>query len=769
MALLVGIPMSSFLRAEDEDHSLVTTASPTGGSYTGSVTVTLTANVRARTYYCTGYNCSPVTRYVNPLRFTRTTVLRYYSRADNYDRERVQTRTYTITGADTTAPLTTATPAGGSFSGSVSVSLSANETATTYYCTGSSCTPTTVYSAPRVFTATTTLRFFSRDAAGNTESTKSQTYTITGADTTAPVTTATPAGGSFSGSVSVSLSANETATTYYCTGSSCTPTTVYSTPRVFTATTTLRFFSRDAAGNTESTKSQTYTLQTTACSTEPALPQHSNLTWTGSYEVCSGCHADKVTEVKNSAHYQWKGSSSKMVNGSPQQGKIVQTDGGGGILPGTSAMNAYCINILGNWNGCGACHVGLGAQPTTTSYNVDCLICHQKNYKRAKVNGVFQPDTANMCISMDTAVQTVHRPLRSNCTQCHSNGGGGDNYKRGDMAVAHAGTTDTTFDRHMATTGSNLRCQDCHATSQHKIAGRGTDLRPVDSTAVVNCTNCHPTKTSTSGHLTADVNKHVGRLACQTCHIPIYAKNAADTSATESTEIHRDWMVPEWNAAKSRWEPTPTKANNIIPEYLHWNGTSWGYNLKDPAVLNTATGSYAMSLPEGGINDANSKLYPFKYKTARQAFAPSLNWMIPIDTAKYWAMPAPPYVPTQTDITAAVTAGLTNLAMSAATPITWVITDEYQLITHEVPPAANNALACTKCHINSTATQMKLTSELGYATKKPTSDLCNDCHGMESYSSSYSGFTSIHNRHVAQQGYDCSRCHNFGRPERGLR
>ena len=469
----------------------VTTATPAGGSFSGAVTVALSSNEPATTYYCLGSSCSPTTVYSASLRFTTTTTMRYYSRDSAGNSESVRSQTYTMTAGDTTPPVTTATPAGGSFSGAVTVALSSNEPATTYYCLGTSCSPTSVYSASLRFTTTTTMRYYSRDSAGNSESVRSQTYTITAGDTTPPVTTATPAGGSFPGAVTVALSSNEPATTYYCLGTSCSPTTVYSASLQFSATTTLRYYSRDTAGNSEATKSQTYTMQTQACTPEPVLPQHSNLSWTGSYEVCAGCHADKVSEVLNSTHYQWKGSAAEMVAGSGQQGKIVQVDGVGAILPGTSAMNAYCINILGNWSGCSSCHVGLGAQPTTTAYNVDCLVCHQKQYKRKKVNGVFQPDTANMCISMDTAVQTVHLPTRENCVQCHSNGGGGDNYKRGDLAVAHASTTDTTFDRHMSTAGGNLRCQSCHVTAQHKIAGRGSDLRPLDSNTTVTCTNCH--------------------------------------------------------------------------------------------------------------------------------------------------------------------------------------------------------------------------------------------------------------------------------------
>jgi len=108
------------------------------------------------------------------------------------------------------------------------------------------------------------------------------------------------------------------------------------------------------------------------------------------------------------------------------------------------------------------------------------------------------------------------------------------------------------------------------------------------------------------------------------------------------------------------------------------------------------------------------------------------------------------------------------MGFSAATPFSWVTTDEYQLITHEVPAAANNVLSCTSCHVSGTAAQMNLIDDLGYGTKKPTSDLCNDCHSLKSYSRSYSSFISVHNRHVTDKKFDCSRCHNFSRPERNL-
>jgi hypothetical protein len=43
--------------------------------------------------------------------------------------------------------------------------------------------------------------------------------------------------------------------------------------------------------------------------------------------------------------------------------------------------------------------------------------------------------------------------------------------------------------------------------------------------------------------------------------------------------------------------------------------------------------------------------------------------------------------------------------------------------------------------------------------------VCTQCHGRESNP----GFNSVHSKHVREERYDCSRCHNFTRPERGLR
>lgn len=478
-----------------------------------------------------------------------------------------------------------------------------------------------------------------------------------------------------------------------------------------------------------------------------AATVHNGQMWHGA-QACLTCHESEAFEMHGSSHYQWQGQALYTVNGPDVQGKL------------NTALNSYCISILGNWNACGSCHVGLGAKPEATAtasqlQNIDCLVCHQKDYKRKKVNGVFVPDIANMAITMDQAVQTVHTPVRSNCVQCHAKGGGGDNNKRGDMALAHAASTDRNFDVHMSTTGANLTCQQCHITQNHRIAGRGSDLRQTDLDIKVNCStaNCHTNKKTASGHASADINRHVNRVACQTCHIKNYARNAADTTATESTEVYRDWTIPEWSAALSRWEPLITRGSNLKPEYAFWNGTSWNYSLNETVRFDAAAGTYPTSRPEGGINESGSMLYPFKYKKALQPLADSLGVLVALDTSVYFS---------SGNYDNAVKAGLANMGRPDTTPYRNVDTDTYQLITHEVMPKGN-ALACAQCH-TSTATQMNLKG-MGYAMKGTQSATCTQCHGNKNIPS----YTSLHKKHVADKKYDCSWCHGFSRPERGLK
>jgi len=199
---------------------------------------------------------------------------------------------------DTAVPTTTASPAGGTYYGARSVTLSCSDGTGSgcdkiYYTTDGS-TPTTsspVYSSPINISVTTTLKYFAKDLAGNSESVKTQNYTIR-ADTTAPTTTASPTGGTYSDTQSITLSCSDGTGVgcdkiYYTTDGT-TPTAsspIYSSPIPITDTATLKYFAKDLAGNSETVKTQNYTIIRGSITINPGPPV---LEYTNSRNVTLG-------------------------------------------------------------------------------------------------------------------------------------------------------------------------------------------------------------------------------------------------------------------------------------------------------------------------------------------------------------------------------------------------------------------------------------------------------------------------------------------------
>ena len=96
---------------------------------------------------------------------------------------------------------------------------------------------------------------------------------------------------------------------------------------------------------------------------------------------------------------------------------------------------------------------------------------------------------------------------------------------------------------------------------------------------------------------------------------------------------------------------------------------------------------------------------------------------------------------------------------------TTVAVHTYQTINHGVETRAG-ALKCGDCHAGMAGgpVRMDLSGDLGYALNGPESQVCTQCH----VSKGSMNFSGIHNKHVALEGKDCSVCHTFSRPERGL-
>lgn len=469
---------------------------------------------------------------------------------------------------------------------------------------------------------------------------------------------------------------------------------------------------------------------------------HADLTFVTYPGNCLSCHVEKAVEMLQTTHYQWLGDAPDMVNGfGVRQGKL------------TNAVNSYCINIQGNWPVCGSCHVGRGLRPDEADNhleNIDCLMCHNADYATQRTRltdgtmGVVQPD--------DNLVRNIHRPDRANCLACHAKAGGGDGVKRGDLSLATISNTNRSFDVHMNSAGSNLVCQSCHVFRNHKVIGKGSDLRPTDDLsrgAEVSCLTCHTDKASREGHDTEKINDHVKRIACQTCHIPVYAKVATETF--RDWRIHHDGSPADESALPGH--PYTEKMTALIPSYKFWNRTSDNTLLGDDVSwnYNQESDTWPTSTPLGNVTDG--KLYPFKYKTAMQPKTRTDDRLIALDTFAYLKETG--------NVDTAVQQGLAAMGYPADEPVDWVLTDTYQLLNHGINPASD-ALQCIDCHSN--INRMDLQGDLGYHLKADKSDICYQCHRQKESKS----FRSIHEKHVKDKQYDCSKCHSFSRPERGL-
>jgi hypothetical protein len=84
------------------------------------------------------------------------------------------------------------------------------------------------------------------------------------------------------------------------------------------------------------------------------------------------------------------------------------------------------------------------------------------------------------------------------------------------------------------------------------------------------------------------------------------------------------------------------------------------------------------------------------------------------------------------------------------------------MLNHQVGHS-NAALDCNDCHGGGNL-RMNLAEDHGFELSGPVNEVCTQCHGNEDMPS----FQSVHTIHVEDEGFDCSWCHSFSRPERGL-
>ncbi len=336
---------------------------------------------------------------------------------------------------------------------------------------------------------------------------------------------------------------------------------------------------------------------------------------------CIECHEDHAKDVMKSSHWTWE-LEQELPERTVTRGK-------------KNAINNFCIAVSGNEPRCTSCHAGYGWKDDSFDFTdmtkVDCLICHD-------TTGTYVKDPAGAGevlakVNLERVAQNVGAPVRDNCGSCHFYGGGGDGVKHGDLDSSMS-YPDKVTDVHMDTDGNDFQCQTCHTTESHQIAGNAMGVSP-GGMSDIGCENCH----EAAPHTNKRLNTHSSSIACQTCHIPEFAKN-------EPTKMSWDWSTAGQDIEQTKdqyGKHTYMKkkgsfvwAKNVKPQYAWYNGKADAYMAGDKMDPNAIT---KLTYPLGDINDAAAKIYPFKVHTGKQIYDSKQNIFI---TAKvfgkggYW-------------------------------------------------------------------------------------------------------------------------------------
>ncbi|HPU23212.1 MAG TPA: cytochrome C, partial [Candidatus Kapabacteria bacterium] len=234
-------------------------------------------------------------------------------------------------------------------------------------------------------------------------------------------------------------------------------------------------------------------------------------------KTCISCHNKRDIEVMATSHWRWLIDEYMEGRGIISLGK-------------RNAINNHCISIGGSEGSCNRCHIGYGYDSKnfdfTKAENIDCLSCHDNSglYEKEKEAAGYPKSN----LDFTKIAQSVGRPKMDNCGYCHFNGGGGNNSKHGDLEEALY-TANREVDVHLARDGANFECVDCHKAENHNIKGRLYTVASMNRNRLL-CEDCH----SDAPHSESIINEHTTKVACQTCHIPTYAK-------VNQTKTFWDW------------------------------------------------------------------------------------------------------------------------------------------------------------------------------------------------------------------------------------
>jgi hypothetical protein len=256
----------------------------------------------------------------------------------------------------------------------------------------------------------------------------------------------------------------------------------------------------------------------------------------------------------------------------------------------------------------------------------------------------------------------------------------------------------------MAREGMDMSCTDCHTTQNHVMLGRYYGTASNDYNRAT-CTQCH----GNTPHAMSKLNEHTVKIACQTCHIPTYAK-------VNPTKLYWDWSTAcnlqdgkpyEFMDSTGRISYQSIKgtaywAKDVEPDYVWFNGQADHMLVTDsitefPVKINTLFGDY---------EDSKAQIWPVKIHRGKQPFDTKYRRIL---KAKLWDKEEGKgglWVDFNWETSLAEGMRIAGIPWSGEWE--FVETEMYLPISHMVAPK-DDVLTCADCHSRSSSRLEKLT------------------------------------------------------------
>jgi len=407
-------------------------------------------------------------------------------------------------------------------------------------------------------------------------------------------------------------------------------------------------------------------------------------------KACLQCHQQNAQDFMKTVHWTWSARQKIEGKGEVELGKI-------------NAINNFCLSLIANEPRCTSCHAGYGWKDSKFDFskaeNIDCLVCHDTtgSYKKLPTGAghpayqdmEFPPKSGKTWKAADLmqVAKSVGKTSRKTCGACHFFGGGGDHIKHGDLDSSLTAPK-RDMDVHMAVDGPNMTCTACHKTEKHVIAGKALSVSTSGGRQTLNCDNCH-TGTPHKGNTVLD--RHSQKVACQTCHIPTFAR-------TLPTKLWWDWSTAGQNKPVQkdkygqnmydkmkgdfRW------GKDVVPSYMWFNGTV------DRVLIGEKIDPgkpVHHNYPKGARAEVSAKITPFKVMNGKQPYDSVNNIFVTpklFGKGGYWDT---------YDWGSAIAIGMKAANLPYSGKYGWVETDMYWNVNHMVVPK-NKALGCSDCH-----------------------------------------------------------------------